>query len=69
MIIEFCFERPEAFDTSGCPDIALLDICMPGMLGTELARDILRFSENTDIVFLTTSSDYAVDEFVEYLKK
>ncbi len=57
------FEMLEAFDKSGCPDIALLDICMPGMLGTELARDILRFSENTDIVFLTTSSDYAVDAF------
>ena len=57
------FEMLEAFDKSGGPDIALLDICMPGMLGTELARDILRFSENTDIVFLTTSSDYAVDAF------
>ena len=57
------FEMLEAFDKSGGPDIALLDICMPGMLGTELARDILRFSENTDIVFLTTSPDYAVDAF------
>ena len=26
------FEMLEAFDKSGCPDIALLDICMPGML-------------------------------------
>ncbi len=57
------FEMLEAFDRSGGPDIALLDICMPGMLGTELARDILRFSENTDIVFLTTSADYAVEAF------
>ncbi len=57
------FEMLEAFDKSGGSDIALLDICMPGMLGTELARDILRFSENTDIVFLTTSPDYAVDAF------
>ena len=56
-------EMLEAFDKTGGPDIALLDICMPDMLGTELARDILRFSENTDIVFLTTSSDYAVDAF------
>ncbi len=56
-------EMLEAFDRSGAPDIALLDICMPGMLGTELARDILRFSKNTDIIFLTTSSDYAVDAF------
>ncbi len=57
------YEMLEAFEESGGPDIALLDICMPGMLGTELARDILRFSENTDIVFLTTSPDYAVDAF------
>ena len=57
------YEMLDAFDRSGGPDIALLDICMPGMLGTELARHILRFSENTDIVFLTTSSDYAVDAF------
>ncbi len=57
------FEMLGAFDKAGGPDIALLDICMPDMLGTELARDILRFSENTDIVFLTTSSDYAVDAF------
>ena len=56
-------EMLEAFDRSGAPDVALLDICMPGMLGTELARDILRFSKNTDIIFLTTSSDYAVDAF------
>ncbi len=52
-----------AFDKTGGADIALLDICMPGMLGTDLARDILRISENTDIVFLTTSADYAVDAF------
>ncbi len=56
-------EMLKAFNRSGGADIALLDICMPGMLGTELARDILRVSENTDIVFLTTSSDYAVDAF------
>ena len=56
-------EMLEAFERSGAADIALLDICMPGMLGTELARDILRFSKNTDIIFLTTSPDYAVDAF------
>ena len=54
-------------------DIALLDICMPGMLGTELAREILGHSENTDIVFLTTSADYAVDAFsihaADYIQK
>ena len=63
----------DAFEKAGGPDIALLDICMPGMLGTELARDILRCSENTDILFLTTSSDYAVDAFAlhaaDYIQK
>lgn len=67
------FAMLDAFEKSGCPDIALLDICMPGMLGTELARDILRCSENTDILFLTTSSDYAVDAFAlhaaDYIQK
>lgn len=67
------FEMLDAFEKSGSHDIAMLDICMPGMLGTELARDILRCSENTDIIFLTTSSDYAVDAFsihaADYIKK
>ena len=67
------FAMLDAFEKTGCPDIALLDICMPGMLGTELARDILRCSENTDILFLTTSSDYAVDAFAlhaaDYIQK
>lgn len=57
------FEMLDSFEDTGCPDIALLDICMPHMLGTELAREILGHSENTDIIFLTTSSDYAVDAF------
>ena len=38
------FEGLDAFEKKGGPDIALLDICMPGMLGTELARDLLRCS-------------------------
>ena len=67
------FEMLDAFEKKGGPDIALLDICMPGMLGTELARDILRCSESTDIIFLTNSSDYAVDAFsihaADYIRK
>ncbi len=37
-----CFSNPfdmlDAIGKSGAPDIALLDICMPGILGTELYR-------------------------------
>lgn len=36
-----CFSNPfamlEEIGKSGVPDIALLDICMPGVLGTEIA--------------------------------
>ena len=67
------FEMLDSFEDTGCPDIALLDICMPHMLGTELAREILGHSETTDIIFLTTSSDYAVDAFsihaADYIQK
>lgn len=63
-----CFVRPldllNAINTNGAPDIALLDICMPGILGTEVAKEILNKSEgSTDIIFLTTSSDFAVEAF------
>lgn len=61
-------------DRSGAPDIALLDICMPGVLGTEIAREIQSRSKDiTDIIFLTTSPDFAVEAFAlhvnDYLTK
>ncbi len=54
-------------------DIALLDICMPGILGTDVAREILSKSPDTGIIFLTTSDEYAVTAFslnaIHYLLK
>lgn len=73
-----CFSNPfdmlEDINKNGVPDIALLDICMPGILGTEIAKEIQRKSEdNTDIIFLTTSSEFAVEAFAlhvnDYLTK
>ena len=73
-----CFLNPldmlDYITKKGCPDIALLDICMPGILGTEIAKEIQRKGEdNTDIIFLTTSSDFAVEAFAlhvnDYLTK
>lgn len=63
-----CFSNPfdmlEEIVKSGAPDIALLDVCMPGILGTEIAQEILSKSEDsTDIVFLTASPDFAVEAF------
>lgn len=73
-----CFLNPldllDDISKNGVPDIALLDICMPGVLGTEIAKEIQSKSEdNTDIIFLTTSSDFAVEAFAlhvnDYLTK
>ncbi len=63
-----CYQNPldmlDSMNKNGVPDIALLDICMPGVLGTEVAREILAKSgEDTDIIFLTTSPDFAVEAF------
>ena len=45
------------------PDIALLDIDMPGMNGIVLAARIKERSPNTSIIFLTGYAQYAVDAF------
>ncbi len=44
-------------------DIALLDICMPGILGTDVAEEMLAKSPDMGIIFLTASDDYAVTAF------
>ena len=54
--------------------MALLDICMPGILGTEVAKELQsQTEEGTDIIFLTTSAEFAVEAFAlhaeDYLKK
>lgn len=64
----------DEIERSGAPDIALLDICMPGVLGTEVAREIQNKNEDvTSIIFLTTSRDFAVEAFAlhadDYLTK
>ena len=43
------------------PDIALLDIDMPGMNGLELAARIREMHADTAIIFLTGYSEYALD--------
>lgn len=44
-------------------DVLLLDIYMPGILGTEAARELRDLGDNCPIIFLTTSRDHAVDAF------
>ncbi|MBR3183666.1 MAG: response regulator [Firmicutes bacterium] len=45
------------------PDVAWLDIEMPGMNGLEVAAEIKQISPDTNIVFVTGFPDYAVDAF------
>ncbi|MDE6389246.1 MAG: LytTR family DNA-binding domain-containing protein [Lachnospiraceae bacterium] len=44
-------------------DIALLDICMPSVSGTDAAEEMLAKSPEMSVIFLTTSNEYAVTAF------
>ena len=43
------------------PDVAFIDIRMPGVSGLEMAKDIRELSPRTNIIFVTAFSDYAMD--------
>jgi two-component system, LytTR family, response regulator AlgR len=57
----------------GGADVALLDIQMPGALGTELAADFKRLARPPVVVFVTAHSEHALAAFdleaVDYLTK
>lgn len=44
-------------------DIALMDICMPGVPGTDAAEEMLAKNPEMSVIFLTTSDEYAVEAF------
>jgi len=44
-------------------DVLLLDIYMPGMLGTDAARELRQLGDNGEFIFITTSRDHAIDAF------
>ena len=44
-------------------DIVFFDICMPDILGTEIAAEMKRQKSQAEIIFLTTSTDFAVEAF------
>lgn len=43
------------------PDIAFVDIDMPGKNGVELLRDIHNVQNNTKVIFTTAHEEYAID--------
>ncbi|MEO5739920.1 MAG: LytTR family DNA-binding domain-containing protein [Vicinamibacterales bacterium] len=55
------------------PDVAFLDIRMPGLTGLEVAAAAAEVSPQTHIVFVTAYNQYAIDAFergvVDYLLK
>lgn len=44
-------------------DVLLLDVYMPGILGTDTARELRAMGDTCQIIFLTTSRDHAIDAF------
>lgn len=44
-------------------DLVFLDILMPGINGIQTAREIRQKNENIKIVFLTSSTEYAVESY------
>ncbi|MDB5963182.1 MAG: DNA-binding response regulator [Massilia sp.] len=55
------------------PDVAFLDIRMPGLSGLEVAAALATCSPRTQVVFVTAYEQYAIDAFergaVDYLQK
>ena len=57
------FSLLDAIDQGKRFDITILDILMPGENGIEIARNIRASGTDTEIIFLTSSPDYAVDSY------
>lgn len=60
-------------EKNGGFDILLLDIYMPGLIGTDVAKEVRLRAERTEIIFMTTSRVHAVDAYAlgarQYLTK
>lgn len=63
----------DALEHGAVWQIALLDVYLPGVLGTEVARELSKRLKEVDFIFLTNSQDFAVEAFalgaVHYLVK
>jgi len=74
-IVALCDDGASALEAiaSHRPDVAFLDIRMPGLTGIEVASAAAEASPATQIVFVTAYDQYAIDAFdsgaVDYLLK
>lgn len=62
-VFENALSLLENMDRQGECEIVLLDICMPGLSGIDIAREIRQHNGRTEIIFLTSSDEYAIDAF------
>ena len=62
----FCnpFDLLAAIERGACYDIIFLDIIMPGETGIDAAKEIRNFDSNVKIIFLSSSSEFAVESYV-----
>jgi len=56
------FDFLDAYKTEKS-SLVLLDICMPGILGIDIAREIRKMMDDTEIVFLSSSKEFVLDAF------
>lgn len=56
-------ELLDKLETNNNFDIMILDICMPGMSGIDIAKEVRKTNNRSEIIFLTVSSEYAVQAF------
>ena len=74
-IVEVCDDGGSALEAIGehRPDVAFLDIRMPGLTGLEVAQAVAESSPATQVVFVTAYDQYAIQAFergaVDYLLK
>lgn len=74
-IVAECEDGGEALEAIAAqrPDVAFLDIRMPGLTGLEVAAAAAEASPHTQVVFVTAYNQYAIDAFdkgaVDYLLK
>ncbi|RBJ39061.1 hypothetical protein BRN76_04660, partial [Xanthomonas oryzae pv. oryzae] len=74
-IVGGCEDGASALETIATqqPDVAFLDIRMPGLTGIEVARAMRQVGPRSQVVFVTAYDQYAIDAFehgaVDYLLK
>lgn len=66
-IVHTCFHSPldlmARIEQGARFDILFLDILMPGQNGIETAKEIRRYDGNVKIIFLTSSTEFAVESY------